>query len=1785
MADKAKEDAAGDASADAKVDAAEASKAEGAEAFATAVEALGKRRRETFAPKYANVAWGFAGVGLTTTMFPRKQCIWLLEQKWFDPFVLTLIMANCVTMVVINDPVLKRMLEGTGPGKDDILTAAPYLVATRRNYANFRPLGDCSIAGAGPCCVAQYIDLVFLILFAIEMCIKMCAQGLMMHPHSYLRQTWNWLDFLVVIVGFADMFTSGLPGISTLRLIKTLRPLRSMQRIRGLRVLVATILDAMPQMCNVLIFLVFTIFFFGLLGVNLFKGSLRHTCHEWDAEEGGWASTGATCNAECEWNEQGALTLVGKCKSLGASTRTEENFDVGLWTYSCRPHQQCRCESTGVDDPTCDYKSNPNYGITSFDSMPWAMISLFQAISLEGWVDMMYALMDGHSMWVFIYFVLVVLFGAIIVINLFLAVLCDNFEMADNQEEPDEENEEDEVGEEAVAKAVASLSHTNPFRQMCLDLVKNKYFDYFISGCIIFNTVVMAIKFAPQPTDPIRMSIYTDAQWDYLPFGYFLLLLVLNITLTAIFTFETIIKLIGLGRVFRKDPMNIFDFTVVVLSIVEIILDVLKKFAGAEFALPFPLSVLRAFRIFRLFKLVRSIESMRKIIVTLFASMFSVMYLLALLSLIILIFCLLGMELFGGSYPRPEYNYTALNFPYTFKTLTWPESEPSRYNFDDPFTAFLSIFVVLSGENWNEIMFHSHRATWDSDTHEDKMLTIPFALPYFIGLFIIGNLLLFNLFIAILLSNFGDDDDDEKEAKEKEEADKPTMMTFRFNYKDEAVAGATNVLNKLFKMESTVTSTDANGAAGAPASVEEDDGETKPAEKYPKDEAMSGGDKSCHVFAWSNPVRVWAAELVTHWLFEQIIIALILISTIMLLADMPHLPKEAPLKQVISQCNLVFAIIFGIEMLLKLIVHGVVTSKTPRTYLLGAPYFSDPWNWLDAFIVVVSFVTLAAPQYQMLRAIRALRPLRLVNRYEDLKITVMTLFKSVPAMGSLILVTLLFFFIFGILGLELYGGKLGYCMDPNYSDLPFGSRVVPGMNGSQSDYDECMSLSRYNITRYTTDGISFTDMANMYPDADPNWLTFCEYPQWFYPQWGNFDHITTSLMALFEISALEGWPDVMHNAMDTDSDNQFVTPWRLSVYGSHPDLKYGAWDENGNGFALQEHVHQYIATGLFFIAWIFLGCFVVVNMTIGVVCDTFADIKAGNDGLLLMSDEAADWVRAQKQIFAQRPLVPSSPPSAPWRRQLYAVVNSNKFDAAVMVVILLNMLQMAFSWWEPEVAWPNGQDQPPVEHASYIRDVKQTMRVINVIFLGLYICEMLIKWAGKTMKVYFSNGWDVFDFILVCAAIFELVVSQTGGGDFPFPPTLVRLLRLFRVVRLLRVIKMAKSLRTIIMTVWVSVPQLSNIFVLMTLIVIIFDILCVSLFWSVNYTPGNFDPTSAHDVSIQPRVVETADGRTVVARGEVLPWNMSDYDDIYFWSDDRTNWGDALNRHANFGYFWTGALMLVRASTGEFFNGIMHDCHSWSWGHNRLTCCPECGPIVNGDLQENVVIWSTGEIINRVTPETSCGNTSLAWILFFLFQMLMAYLVLSIMIGVIIENFANIGSSGGRLNIDDLEEFREVWVKFDPKGTFVTPAHNALAILQQLKQPLGIADSDTPKTRAQMFSLLRQLDIPVHEGKIHFMETLMAFANHSVGVPVPVCAATTKVAKSASKVPKLNGFEPPTHSVLSDYYASLLQARWHAFKVREGIEDLPGEGGDYDGDGASRQKGQKIKPNQVAPAQ
>merc|ERR1719263_2218936 len=139
----------------------------------------------------------------------------------------------------------------------------------------------------------------------------------------------------------------------------------------------------------------------------------------------------------------------------------------------------------------------------------------------------------------------------------------------------------------------------------------------------------------------------------------------------------------------------------------------------------------------------------------------------------------------------------------------------------------------------------------------------------------------------------------------------------------------------------------------------------------------------------------------------------------------------------------------------------------------------------------------------------------------------------------------------------------------------------------------------------------------------------------------------------------------------------------------------------------------------------------------------------------------------------------------------------------------------------------------------------------------------------------------------------------------------------------------------------------------------------------------------------------------------------------------------------------------------------------------------------------------------------------------------MAYIVLSIMIGVILENFATVGSDNKAVTVENIEEFREVWLRYDPKGTFIVPSHNLLAILQQLKQPLGIAGRVPAMTRAH------------------------------AGVPVPVCDTTKKMQKSAANAPQLKRLDKPAHNALTNYLVSLLQSRWRGYAMRK--EKLEGQ--------------------------
>jgi hypothetical protein len=200
----------------------------------------------------------------------------------------------------------------------------------------------------------------------------------------------------------------------------------------------------------------------------------------------------------------------------------------------------------------------------------------------------------------------------------------------------------------------------------------------------------------------------------------------LNIAFTSVFTAELAGKLFGMGLVkYLTDPLNYLDGAVVIFSLIEIV------FLNGQGALSAfrtlrifrAVRMIRTLRVLRVARLLRGLQSMQTIIEVIGKTIGSFAYIGLLLLILIFIYVLFGMQLFGGKFD-------------------FPEGKP-RQNFDSFNNAFLSMFQVLTMENWQATLYACMRTANPA-----------IAAIYLISWIFIGNYILLNLFLAIMLDAF-----------------------------------------------------------------------------------------------------------------------------------------------------------------------------------------------------------------------------------------------------------------------------------------------------------------------------------------------------------------------------------------------------------------------------------------------------------------------------------------------------------------------------------------------------------------------------------------------------------------------------------------------------------------------------------------------------------------------------------------------------------------------------------------------------------------------------------------------------------------------------------------------------------------------------------------------------------------------------------------------------------------------------------------------------------------------
>ncbi|CAJ1052909.1 voltage-dependent P/Q-type calcium channel subunit alpha-1A isoform X1 [Xyrichtys novacula] len=585
----------------------------------------------------------------------------------------------------------------------------------------------------------------FIAIFCFESGIKILALGFALHKGSYLRNGWNVMDFVVVLTGILSKVGSQL-DLRTLRAVRVLRPLKLVSGIPSLQVVLKSIMKAMIPLLQIGLLLFVAILMFAIIGLEFYMGEFHKTCFDEVTHE-------IVDELPCGTAEPARLCLNGTV---------------------------CRSGWLG-----------PNYGITQFDNIMFAVLTVFQCITMEGWTEMLYHSNDVEgSAWNWMYYIPLIIIGSFFMLNLVLGVLSGEFakerERVENRSEflklrrqqqierelngylewickaeevilaeddatgnfdgsrrrptiktknnktelLNPEEGEDNMGD-AVGFARSSIksgkegsNYSKKERRMRFfirKIVKTQAFYWTVLCLVGLNTMCVAAVHYDQP----------DLLSDFLFYAEFIFL--------GLFMSEMLIKMYGLGiQPYFHSSFNCFDCVVIVGSIFEVVWATIKP--GTSFGI----SVLRALRLLRIFKVTKYWAPLRNLVVSLLNSMKSIVSLLFLLFLFIVVFALLGMQLFGGQF----------NF----------ENGTPSTNFDTFAAAIMTVFQILTGEDWNMVMYDGIES--QGGVNDKGMI---FSI-FFIVLTLFGNYTLLNVFLAIAVDNLANAQELTKDEEEQEEA-------------------------------------------------------------------------------------------------------------------------------------------------------------------------------------------------------------------------------------------------------------------------------------------------------------------------------------------------------------------------------------------------------------------------------------------------------------------------------------------------------------------------------------------------------------------------------------------------------------------------------------------------------------------------------------------------------------------------------------------------------------------------------------------------------------------------------------------------------------------------------------------------------------------------------------------------------------------------------------------------------------------------------------------------------
>ncbi|XP_065601047.1 sodium channel protein type 5 subunit alpha-like [Cyrtonyx montezumae] len=1521
----------------------------------------------------------------------------------------------------------------------------------------------------------------FTAIYTGEILIKVVARGLVWNEFTFLRDPWNVLDFVVLVVTYVSICTTS-GNVSALRTFRVLRTLKAISVIPGLKVIVNSLIESVKKLTDVLILTVFCLSIFALIGLQLFMGNLRNKCVLLNA------SYDDTLCKDAKIYDRDKADI---CARMSGSS------DVLLCANisgECPENYTCR-----------KIGNNPDFGYTSFDHFGWAFLSLFRLMTQDSWERLYRQTIRSSGKSYILFFIAVIFLCSFYLFNLILAVVTMAYEeqnkatLAETQAKEkllqdakkilekekmlsagdcnkashvgsemsvaglENSQEKETKGEKPISRQSLivvdqsneeSIFHSQPghchkkLRQILLsyelsmDTINDPYRRQRLmsaANVITDNLELQGSKLRFTSTWKRRAQKYLI--WDCCPFWravkgkvqlialdplvdliimiciivntFFMalehpgmseyeknLIYISDKVFTLIFAAEMVLKIIALDPYYYfQQKWNIFDSVVVMIGLISFDTN---------------LSFFRLLRIFKLAKMWPALNTLMKIILN---SVGALGNLTLVLIITVFIFAVVGKQVLGKYYGT---NYSRIS---TTSDLRW--------HMKDFWHSFLVIFRILCGE-WIETM-------WECMEVAGQEL----CLLIFLLVLVIGNLVVLNLFIALLLSSFSSDaslgkDEDGKQTKceiaiarihkglqsVKERiwgkcgktmgrsntatARKMTLVKSSVKDLEKNNYAMTDVRKDMDSScfdiecyndeESSSLKRRYEGSlnciplAEAEAYTDGDDGEQsgctemeyrKWGDRLRRREQCRNSSRSSQ-FSWTSETYQKKEQEEERFdvgsYSEASTVDPVSLVELFPQPKKPHLPKDC----CAESCVKCFP------------CCNVDITKFPGSTwwkFRKTCYKIVKHSWFENFIIFIIVLSSAALAFEDIH-LEKRKTVRRLLEYADKVFTYIFIMEMLLKWVAY--------------GLHSYFTNTWCWLDFIIVCL---SCVSWGLKQSLQENSLCSSESALKSLRTLRalrplralsrfEGIKV--VVNALLGAIPSILNVLLVCVVF---WLLFNIVGVKLLGqkFWKCVLRTGSDSGINNKSDcemcggkwTNSDVNFdhvgmgyLALLQVATFKGWMDIMYSAVDSREVDD--QPKFEAFFCMYSYFVIFIIFGSFFMLNLFIGVVISNFNQQRkkiSGKD--LFLTEEQKKYYNALKKLGSKKPQKPIPRPSNTFQGVFFDIVSHKAFDISVVTLICLNMVVM-------------------MAECDNV-DVRNILKKINYFFVAVFTGECVIKIIALR-HYFFTTGWNIFDLVVVVLSLVSVALAEVFSTFFS--PTLLRIIRLARIGRILRLVKRAKGIRTLLFALLMSLPSLFNIGLLLFLVMFIYAIVGMTNFACLR-------------------------------------------------------WEGGIDNLFNFQTFDSSILCLFQITTSAGWDGLLSPV---------LKEPGKCAP--NLHLASN---------------NTNCGNKVIG-ITFFVSYVIISFLiVVNMYIAVILENFSvATEESADPLSEDDFELFYETWGKFDPQATqFI--GYSALSdFADALAEPLRIPKPNT----IQLISM----DLPIVSGdKIHCLDILLAFTKRVLG--------------------------------------------------------------------------------------